>query len=93
MTPEELNTAIYHKMEAEQDSYRDWLLTLLPDEILQHAYEYAVRQDILFAIQRPSSFRWTAFVLAIKDNPRLCRGEKIADGEGQSRQEKVSELE
>ena len=49
MTPEELNTAIYHKMEAEQDSYRDWLLTLLPDEILQHAYEYAVRQDILFA--------------------------------------------
>lgn len=23
MTPEELNTAIYHKMEAEQDSYRD----------------------------------------------------------------------
>ena len=43
MTPEELNTAIYHKMEAEQDSYRDWLLTLPPDEILQHAYEYAVR--------------------------------------------------
>ena len=33
------------------------------------------------------------FVLAIKDNPRLCRGEKIAYGEGQSRQEKVSELE
>ena len=32
-------------------------------------------------------------VLAIKDNPRLCRGEKIAYGEGQSRQEKVSELE
>lgn len=46
MTPEELNTASYHKMEAEQDSYRDWLLTLPPDEILQHAYEYAVRQDI-----------------------------------------------
>ena len=38
MTPEELNTAIYHKMEAEQDSYRDWLLTLPPDVILQHAY-------------------------------------------------------
>ena len=34
-----------------------------------------------------------AFLLAIKDNPRLCRGEKIAYGEGQSRQEKVSELE
>ena len=35
----------------------------------------------------------TLLVLAIKDNPRLCRGEKIAYGEGQSRQEKVSELE
>jgi hypothetical protein len=33
------------------------------------------------------------FLLAIKENPRLCRGEKIAYGEGQSRQEKVSELE
>ena len=32
-------------------------------------------------------------LLAIKENPRLCRGEKIAYGEGQSRQEKVSELE
>ena len=32
-------------------------------------------------------------LLAIKDNPRLCRGEKIAYGEGKSRQEKVSELE
>jgi hypothetical protein len=32
-------------------------------------------------------------VLATKDNPRLCRGGKIAYGEGQRRQEKVSELE
>ena len=32
-------------------------------------------------------------LLATKENPRLCRGEKIAYGEGQSRQEKVSKLE
>ena len=31
--------------------------------------------------------------VATKDNPRLCRGGKIAYGEGKSRQEKVSELE
>lgn len=49
MTSEELNTAIYEKMAAEQGAYRDQLLTLPPDEILQHAYEHAVRQDILFA--------------------------------------------
>ncbi len=51
MTSEELNTAIYEKMAAEQSAYRDRLLTLPPDEILQHAYEYAVRQDILFAME------------------------------------------
>ena len=49
MTNEELNTAIYEKMAAEQNAYRDRPLTLPPDEILQHAYKYAVRQDILFA--------------------------------------------
>ena len=40
-----------------------------------------------FAARRPR------IELATKDNPRLCRGEKIAYGEGQSRQEKVSKLE
>ena len=49
MTNEELNTAIYEKMTVAQRAYRDRLLMLPPDEILQHAYEYAVRQDILFA--------------------------------------------
>ena len=51
MTSEELNTAIYERMAAEQNAYRDRLLTLPPDEILQHTYEYAVRQDILFAME------------------------------------------
>ena len=51
MTSEELNTAIYEKMTVEQRAYRDRLLALPPDEILQHAYEYAVRQDILFAME------------------------------------------
>ena len=36
-------------MTVAQRAYRDRLLMLPPDEILQHAYEYAVRQDILFA--------------------------------------------
>ena len=49
MTSEELNTAIYEKMTVAQRAYRARLLMLPPDEILQHAYEYAVRQDILFA--------------------------------------------
>lgn len=39
MTNEELNTQLYQKMFAEQEKYRDWLLTLAPEEILNHTYE------------------------------------------------------
>ena len=46
MTAEELTTILYRKMKAEQNTYRDWLLGLPPEEILDHAYEYSVREDI-----------------------------------------------
>ena len=46
-TNEELNTAVYKKLSAEEDTFRDWLKTLSPDEILHHAYEYVIREDIL----------------------------------------------
>ena len=51
MTSEELNTQLYKKMSAEQDKYRDWLLTQSPEEILNHAYEYSVRRDMLLALE------------------------------------------
>lgn len=51
MTSEEFNEAIYNKMNQEQAKYLDWLLILPPKEILQHSYEYTVRQDILFAME------------------------------------------
>ena len=47
MNNEELNTALYQKMEREQDKYRKWLVQCPPEEILSHAYEYVVREDIL----------------------------------------------
>ena len=47
MTNEELNTQLYEKMFAEQEAFKAHLLTLSPDEILNHAYEYCVREDIL----------------------------------------------
>jgi predicted nuclease of predicted toxin-antitoxin system len=46
---EELNTALYKKLFAEQDDYRAWLLAQPPEEILNHAYEYAIREDILLS--------------------------------------------
>ena len=46
MTNEELNTALYEKMFSEQETYRAWLLAQPPEEILNHTYEYTVREDI-----------------------------------------------
>ena len=46
MTNAELNTALYQKMFVEQETYREWLLSQPSEEILNHTYEYTVREDI-----------------------------------------------
>ena len=51
MNTHDLNTALYEKMAAEQDKFRDWLKSQPPEEILHHAYEYTVREDIVMAME------------------------------------------
>ena len=51
MTNEERNTALYQKMFAEQEKFRDWLKGQPPEEILNHAYEYTIREDILMSLE------------------------------------------
>ena len=51
MTSEELNTALYKKVFAEQEKYREWLLSQPPNEILNHCYEYTVRENIVLALE------------------------------------------
>ena len=51
MTQEEMLTALYEKMAAEQDKYRDWLKGQPAAEVLNHAYEYTVREDILMSLE------------------------------------------
>ena len=51
MTNEELNTRLYEKMFAEQEQFLDWLLSQPAAEILNHAYEYTVREDILMSLE------------------------------------------
>ena len=46
MTNAELNKALYQKMFAEQETYREWMLSQPSEEILNHTYEYTVREDI-----------------------------------------------
>lgn len=47
MNAEQLNKALYEKMSAEQERYRHGLLGMTPEEVLNHAYEYTIREDIL----------------------------------------------
>ena len=51
MTNEECNTALYQKMFAEQEKFRDWLKGQHPEKILNHAYEYTIREDILLSLE------------------------------------------
>ena len=45
------NALLYDKMKAEQDKYRDWLLSQPPEEILNHTYEYTMREDIVVCME------------------------------------------
>lgn len=51
MDTEKSNQALYEKMSAEQAEYRDWLLTQAPEDILNHAFAYAIREDILMEME------------------------------------------
>ena len=42
---------LYEKMNNEQNSYRKWLLSQQPAEILNHTYEYTTREDILMCME------------------------------------------
>ena len=41
MKNDPLVAKLYNKMQREQNEYRAWLLAQPPEEILNHAYEYA----------------------------------------------------
>ena len=71
MTNEELNTAVYQKLYAEQDAFRNQLLAMPPEEILSHAYEYVQREDLLLSLEYPNGwiYGWRNTPLT-KNGPR-----------------------
>lgn len=46
MTLEEKRTTLFKKIVDEQNVFRNWLKSLSPQEIINHAYQYATREDI-----------------------------------------------
>ena len=69
MVNEELNKQLFEKMSAEQEKYRNWLLTQSPEEILQHTYEYTVRQDVLAELEGMSLSDEQASALLKSESP------------------------
>lgn len=51
MNETDYNKLLYEKMKAEQDKFREWLLTQEPSEILNHTYEYTMREDIVMCVE------------------------------------------
>ena len=75
------NTALYEKMAAEQDKFRDWLKTQPPEEILNHAYEYVVREDILMAMEELDLPQSRAAALLASPSPLADVYKEFADRE------------
>lgn len=45
------NLQLYEKVVSEMEAYENELLTMPPEEILEHAYAYATKQDIVLALE------------------------------------------
>ncbi len=85
---EQLNTALYKKMFAEQEAYKEWLLTRSPQEILDHAYEYNVREDILLSLEENNLSNEQAEALLESDIP-LSDVYKLFDKRESSHMEEI----
>ncbi len=75
------NTALYEKMAAEQDKFRDWLKSQPPEEILKHTYEYTVREDILMAMEELDLPQSRAAALLASPSPLADVYKEFADRE------------
>ena len=67
-TAEELNAELYEKVSAEFEEYKNNLLMMSPEQMLEHAYAYAVRSDIVIAIECGSIHARQAQSLLKADN-------------------------
>ena len=75
------NTALYEKMAAEQDKFRDWLKSQPPEEILKQTYEYTVREDILMAMEELDLPQSRAAALLASSSPLADVYKEFSDRE------------
>ena len=51
MTNEHLNTQLYWKLHREHEVFKNWLMTHPPGVIIENAYKYAMREDVLLCFE------------------------------------------
>ena len=51
MDTEELNLQLYNKMSAEFEKFKEELLNSSPQEVLDRAYEYIIKDDIVLSLE------------------------------------------
>ena len=67
-TTSELNEELYRKLSEELEEYRKELLSQMSSDILKHAYDYAIRQDIVLSLEYHDVNARQAQVLLRTDN-------------------------
>ena len=77
MTFEQLNTALYEKLYAEQQEFISSLKTMTPEKIIQFAYELVIREDILLSLEEND-----LGVFATQLNGNICFWSKFLKGSG-----------
>ena len=69
MVKEDYNAELYFKMANELSKFREELMTMPADEILKHAYEYTIREDILLSLENNDISDNQAKALLKSDHP------------------------
>ena len=69
ISTEQLSKAVYEMMYAEQQAFRKELLSMKPEDILDQAYVYAVREDILTAMENTELSMREAYALLATETP------------------------
>ena len=80
MNTNNLNTALYEKIAAEQDKYRDWLKSQPPAEVLNHAY--AVSYTHLYRPDPEGTLSHRTGAGGVRQNPGRKGPGRVGTGTG-----------
>ena len=93
MTEEELVDALSDKMRSEQDKFREELLQKKPEEILNGAYSYWMRDDIIIAVEGRHLSNEALTALAKLDNPLSAAYQEFLDTDHNTLEPLIDSLE